>query len=166
MATKRDITRWLTLRKKKEALEEALKEVTAKELKYKREIVPSLLRKDGLVALKTEDYEIAIKECVFCQFPTVMGEELADWLCDHGGEYLIDHQIVIAGITNEDRSKLYAQFGDRVLILPKVNTNSLKKYFREALGLVPGTSARLDKEEVPREFGLYITDEATAKEVK
>ena len=87
------------------------------------------------------------------------------WLIDNGGEDLIQDLLVIEQPTPALLTVLN-QGGVVYSMSKDVNTNSLKAWFREKLGYKKGIISTLEKENVPKEFGLFIYDLAKIKEPK
>lgn len=77
-------------------------------------------------------------------------KKLADWLIEHGGDYLINKQAVVSGeVIKELKAKQipYIEQDD-------MNTNSIKKFLKELLGEGTG-EAKIDITDIPKDFHFF-----------
>lgn len=167
-----EITNMLqTLTEKREAIAEAearLKALKEEEKDLVQTVIPQAFKKHNIGSIKLgSGVEVVATEEMTCSL--IKDEERRKqalaWLIDNGGEDLI-HDVATIESPTLPLLELFNKQGVLYSLTRDVNTNSLKAWFREKLGMKPGVIASLTKEEVPKEFGLFIYDIAKIKEPK
>lgn len=130
-----------------------------------KEVLPGILDANGLDELKLSNgLKVTVKEDVYARIPvdSVKRQVAFEWLRKNGAESKIQDQYEI---TNPGKS-VAAQL-DKLGIAydhkESVNTNSLTSFFREVLGLKKGAIAQMDIDDIPKEFGVFLTKEAKIK---
>lgn len=155
------------------ALQDALESValaeaqldTAKEVlrKLQEEVIPNALDSAGLSELRMSKtgMVVFVKEDLRCGVPKdeIKAGKCFQFLTEHGGKDIIKNQVTIPEINNQvindnlldklSALEIYYE-NDRT-----VNTNTLKAWFREQLGMKAGCHQTLEPSEVPKEFNLF-----------
>ena len=146
-------------------LEIATKEAELKLLQADKDIliketIPQLFKKNGMMGTILNDgTKVNITEELACSLikdPERRNLALA-WLIDNGGEDLIKDFILIES-PSVALLELLVKGGVVFTATKDVNTNSLKAWFREKLGLKKGIIATLRREDIPKEFGVFTYD--------
>lgn len=125
-----------------------------------RETIPQLFKKNGMMGTTLNDgTKVSISEELACTL--IKDEERRNlalaWLIDNGGEDLIKDYILIES-PSVALLELLIKGGVVFTATKDVNTNSLKAWFREKLGLKKGIIATLRREDIPKEFGVFTYD--------
>jgi hypothetical protein len=152
---------------KESAIKEAeanLKSLKAEKLQLQQVTIPTIFKSHSIDNIGlTGGIDVTIGVELTCE-PVKNEEGKKVWLTfleNNGGEELKKKVLTI-----EDPSaallQLLSSKGVVYEMGQTVNTNSLKAWFREKLGLT-GLVATLTKEEVPKEFGLWVYDMAKIK---
>ena len=151
-----------------EAAELKLKNLKAERLKLATEVIPTIFKANNIMGLDLNDgSKVSIEEHLVVQL--IKDEKrralALAWLENNGGEDLIksvltidDPSVALLEALNNS-GVLYSMSKD-------VNTNSVKAWLREKLGLKDGYIATLEQKDVPKEFGLYIYDMVEIKTPK
>lgn len=157
------------------ALEKAEEEVSqledrlikAKEVRDKlaKIDIPGMLLQHGLEELKLSNgKKVMIKENLYVRIPKdiFIRERLFNWMKEQGAESLIKEVLTVEDPKETLFSILNTQ-GVAYIHEKDVNTNALKAFFREGLGIKKNSVVMFNKEEVPKEFNLYIEKETIIK---
>lgn len=155
------------------ALQDALQTVAlceeqldaAKEIlrKLQEEVIPNALQGAGLSELRMVDTGLVvfIKEDIKCAIPKddIKRNKCMEWLKKQGAEDIIKSEVIIPEINNQvindDLLDKLAGLGIYYENDRAVNTNTLKAWFREKLGMKKGTYQTIEPDSVPKEFSLY-----------
>lgn len=136
-----------------------VKNLKEQENRLAKEVLPQLLETHGLEELKLANGKrLAIKESLYCRLPEDAGRRAAalEWLEANGGGDKIRDEVTIDGVTPDvlaALSTLHADYSRR----KTVNTNSLQAWFRDCLGLKKNSMARINLEDVPKDFGVFVS---------
>lgn len=156
-----------SLRKEIDLLESKLKNVKKLEEKLSCEEIPGFLYQYGIQGLTLDNgAQLKIKESIYVSLPKndlAKRGRFLDWLKENGGEYLIKETLTI----NEPQEKVVKELSDSnipFVLKDDVNTNSLKAFFNDVLGMKKGSQCRLELTDIPEEFNLFIKKETTIKE--
>lgn len=160
----------MLLNKKKEIEEEEakLKLLKADELQMVTVTIPQVFKKHGIDHVSLSNgMSVSTTEEVTCSLVKDPDRKIGAiaWLIDNGGGDLIKDVLTIE-TPQPSLLKVLNAGGVAYEMSRDVNTNSLKAWFREKLGYKAGIISTLEKENVPKEFGLYIFDLAKIKEPK
>jgi hypothetical protein len=149
-------------RLKELALDAELKEIAAKEAKtaydqYRTMTLPAAMFSAGVRDVTLNDgSRIVVNTKVYCS-PNKNDNDrkiMREWLQAHGGESLLKEQLIVDG-----------QFAERVADIPHavltdINTNSLKAWLKDQLGLNNGTP-QFNAEDIPPCMHFVQLDEVT-----
>ena len=152
---------------KESAIKEAeanLKSLKAEKQQLQQVTIPAIFKVHSIDGISlTGGIDVSISTELTCE-PVKNEEGKKVWLAyleKNGGEDL-KKKVLTIDDPNPALLELLASKGVVYEMSPSVNTNSLKAWFREKLGLT-GLVASLVKEEVPKEFGLWVYDLAKIK---
>jgi len=151
-------------REKIKKLEIELKAAKKEEAEISSEDIPTFLNTIGIKEIKLLDNsKVSIKKDVYVSLPKKdenKKKEVLKFLANKGGGYLIKNLLII-----EDPGKSLIDFLKeeeiRYSIEKNVNTNSLKAFFRDLLGINKNSIQRIELNEIPKEVGLFIKEETT-----
>lgn len=147
---------------------ENLKNLEAEKLKLVTEVIPVIFKANSITSLGLEDGStMSIDEKM--SMALIKDEKrralALAWLANNGGEDMIKSVLSIDD-PNPALLETLNKGGVLYSMSKDVNTNSLKAWFREKLGLKEGYIATLDKADVPKEFGLFLYDMVEIKTPK
>lgn len=135
----------------------------AKEYKHYAEvIIPMQMKSIGLDSIKlASGGTLSVVHNVYCQ-PNKNEKDkkiIADWLASLNGEHLIKKE---ATVSQDSLGALDAN-GIPYAVATNVNTNSLKAFIKNALGLSKGSTKQIDIEDIPAciHFSMVDTVEVT-----
>lgn len=121
-------------------------------------VVPTLLANAGVKSFTLDDGgKVSVTEQVFCSLPktdAAARERCLNWLNENGGGGIIKDQLVV----NSPDEALINEVKGKYVIERKrdVNTNSLKAFMAEALGIKQNSVARMTDDDVPTELNLFV----------
>lgn len=128
---------------------------------YANSILPSAMHSAGVEALALADGStMSVNRAYYCS-PNKNPDDqkiLADWLKEHGGDFLLETQIT----TGPDSAETLAQAGIPYAESSKVNTSKLKAFLKDKLGITSGV-ASITMEDIPKCFHFQ---EVTTVELK
>lgn len=139
----------------------ALKNLKDQEKRLAEEVLPALLLNHGLEELKLANGKrLSVKESLFCRLPEDPERRMAalEWLEAHGGGDKIKDEVILDEVTPElieGLASMHASYQRK----RTVNTNTLQAWFRDSLGLKKGSLARIELEDVPKDFGVFLRKE-------
>jgi hypothetical protein len=161
----RQATVLIDLQEKIATKEKELKELKRLESVMNHETFPTMLQSQGLdflglsngVTLKVSDeLDVSVPK------DETNRRTVLSWLESHGGGELIKNTLAFEDPDDEikaaltERGIVYTEDKD-------VNANSLKSWFRTALGLKKNTIARIEQKEVPKEANLFLYKKTVIK---
>lgn len=131
--------------------------------KLQEEIIPDILARANLSELKLLDtgMVVFVKEDLKCAIPKdeIKAAACFSWLVGQGAGDIIKQEVTIPEVNdqtiNEDLLDKLRELEIYYENKRTVNTNTLKAWFREKLGMKKGTFQELVKDDVPKEFSLY-----------
>lgn len=142
--------------------EVAAKKAAAEYKHYAEVVVPMQMKASGLDSVKlVSGGTLSIKHNLYCQ-PNKNEKDqkiMADWLIKHGGEGIVKQEARV------DQSSLdsLSEAGIPYAVTTSINTNSLKAFIKNALGLSKGAVKRIDVADIPPciHFSMIDTAEVT-----
>jgi hypothetical protein len=153
-----EIIRLRTLRKKIDDLEEEVKNLKSQEAALSCDKIPAMMDEHRISQLKTDDgFTVTIKEDFYCGIPKdaeKRREAFAFLNATQGGELIKDELVIID--PDESFIEMAAQSGAQVTRELTVNTNSLKSFFKEKLGMKKGSVASMAITEIPSVFNPFL----------
>lgn len=136
-----------------------LKDLKEEESKLREEIIPMFLESKGMKSITFDTGEkIEIIKDLFVSIPKedlIAKYEALKWLSINGGGYLIKDELIIDEPTEElliTLRNLQIEYTQE----KNVNTNSLKAWFKEQLGMKKGTLPVISIDNVPKSLNLFI----------
>lgn len=161
VATISDLLRILGIvNKSQEELENSLDKVKKLVTLIRKQLVPWLLTMSNVKSLTLDEgVKIALRQQVFASLPKEDYNariNCLEWLKENGGGDLVSTKLSLSDPSDELKKEIMAQGGE---ISEDVNTNSLKAWFADVLGVKQGSTARLLREEVPKQFNLYFDND-------
>jgi len=140
------------------SLEESLAVEKELEKKLSEVEIPAFMTKLSVNELALNSgARITIKEELYAAVPKDATKRMIamDWLSAHGGGELIKDVLTVQDPEERIIEELEA-VGATYERNKDVNTNSLKAFFKEALGLKKGSTARITLNDVAKELNVYI----------
>ncbi len=145
-----------------ENTEGLLAALKAQEKHLAEDTIPQVLGSNGLDELKLSNgKKVSIRESLYCRLPedTLKREEALRWLEENGGADKIKDEVTISDVNPGILDEL-AGIGVPYSRRRSVHPATLQSWFKENLGYKKGFVARLNPEDVPKEFGVYMRKEA------
>jgi len=149
-------------RKAIDFLDAKLKEAKADEFILSGETIPTLLLSCGLTSLILDTGEkITVKEKLAVTMPKKdikKRQVVFKWLIEIGGEYLIKKELTV----EEPEKHIVDYLREKAIPFENklnVNTNSLKAFLAEKLGMKKGSLQTLEIQDVPKETSPFIYKE-------
>ncbi len=158
-------TRLMELRAQIEDREARLDELKKLEREMSRETVPNLLLQHGLETLGlsngmtlsvSDELEVAVPKNEDGR------RKVIGWLYDHGAGDLVKQELSFEDPDDEIRA-LLSERGYVFSENTTVNANSLKAWFRGALGIKKASVQRIEVSDVPKEANLFLYKKTTIK---
>jgi hypothetical protein len=146
------------LRRKIEEKEEELKAAKAEEARLSCETIPRLFEQHRVSQLVDDSgAKVSIKEDVYCSIPEdpAKQKEALKFLTNNGGGRLIKDTLIVED-PEEAVISLLVNNETEYTRKSAVNTNSLKAFFKEQLGIKKGSTAKLSFTDVPPVFNLFV----------
>lgn len=158
----------LALREEIDKKTEELKDLSARELKMRRETVPMLLQSHGLDMLGLEGKrQLTIEEKLAVSVPKEEGPRkiVLNWLDANGASEIIKETVSFED-PDEEIKAILSERGITYTEEKTVNANALASWFRGALGMKKNSVARIDPKNVPKEANLFLYKETKITEAK
>lgn len=139
-------------------LEMALKRAKQEFTTLNGTVLPTLLAKAKMSSYQMEDgTSVKVQEVVHCNVPKldlVARRKAFEWLEANGAGDIIKDELVVSKPSEELISKLALDYD--VERKKDVNTNSLRAFMADILGIKQGSTARISEEEVPEYMQLFV----------
>lgn len=146
--------------------EAALKELKKQDEKLSMEIIPTYFQQHGISELALENgQKVLVKEDLAASVPVkdlIKREAVIKWLIQHGGGDLVKDTLTIED-PEVDTIKYLTARGYSPEVTVAVNSNSLKAFLKEALGMKKGAVATISAQDVPPELSLYVYSKTDIK---
>lgn len=141
----------------------AAADAAAKEYKHYAEVVvPMQMKSLGLDSIRlASGGTLSVVHNIYCQ-PNKNEKDkkiIADWLAEHNGEHLVKQEATVS----QDSLGDLAEAGIPFAVTASINTNSLKAFIKNALGLTKGSVKTIDIDDIPAciHFSMVDTVEVT-----
>lgn len=142
---------------------EAAAQQAAKEYKHYAEVVvPMQMKAIGLDSIKlATGGTLSVVHNIYCQ-PNKNEKDkkiIADWLASLNGEHLVKKEATVS----QDSLESLDENGIPYAVATSINTNSLKAFIKNALGLSKGSVKQIDIKDIPAciHFSMVDTVEVT-----
>lgn len=121
-------------------------------------VLPRLMAKVNMTKYTCADGTgVVVQEVVHCSIPKldlVKRKKAFEWLEANGAKDIIKDNLIVSNPSEQLVSQLALDY--EVERKKDVNTNSLRAFMADMLGIKQGSTARLMKEEVPEYLSLFV----------
>lgn len=152
----------ILMRLRKEFLdaEEKYKQAKAAFEDYSREVLPDIMRQNGVYSVTTEDGLVAnMTTKTHVNVTKAKMEKVCQWLSQNGGDFLIKRQYVVP----KNVADKLMDDGVDCAELTDVNTNSLKSFLLDKLGQRTGGLPEITVDQIPDGINFFQYDEVEFK---
>ena len=142
-----------------EETEEELKRLKKIKEAISCEEIPNFLSNFGMSELKFEDgSKLTIKEEVFpsiSKTDPIKQKQAYNWLSQNGAGHLIKNELVVGDFTKEVEDFLFKK-GFSFKTKKEVNTQSLKAFFRDQLGINKNSKQKITVNDIPEFISCFM----------
>ena len=152
----------ILMRLRKEFLdaEEKYKQAKAAFEDYSREVLPDIMRQNGVYSVTTEDGLVAnMTTKTHVNVTKSKIDKVCQWLSQNGGDFLIKRQYVVP----KNVAEKLMDDGVDCAELTDVNTNSLKSFLLDKLGQRTGSVPDITVDQIPDGINFFQYDEVEFK---
>lgn len=134
------------------AAEEVLKQAKAEYDNLAMKIIPEFYKANGISKLSLADGTVlSVEQKITCSPKKESRTALVQWLKSNGGGDLVKEELVVNDVFADRLKELAVPFTAK----SEVNTNSLKSWLSEQLGLKAGCVSRMNYEDIPDFVNFY-----------
>ena len=154
------------LREAEAKMQEAEKAFKQARVEYEHlamEVIPEFYKANGISKLCLDDGTVlAVEQKITCSPKKDSKAKLIEWLKSKGGADLVKEELAVNPVF-VDKLK---ESGIPFVANGDVNTNSLKSWLSEQLGLKSGSVSRMNYEDIPDFVNFYRYNTTTEKKKK
>lgn len=150
----------MRLRKEFFDAEEKYKQAKTAFEDYSREVLPDMMRQNGVYSVTTEDGLTAnMTTKTYVNVTKSKMEKVCQWLSQNGGDFLIKRQYIVP----KNVAEKLMNDGVDCAELADVNTNSLKSFLLDKLGQKTGSLPGITVDQIPDGINFFQYDEVEFK---
>jgi hypothetical protein len=143
--------------------EQAFKNAKAAYDHLAMETIPEFYKANGISKMTLADGTVlSVEQKITCSPKKESKPELIKWLKSKGGEDLVKEELAVNNVFADKLKDLGVPF----IAKGDVNTNSLKSWLSEQLGLKAGCVSRMNFEDIPDYVNFYRYNTTTVSKAK